>query len=125
MRILTRDQILAMHGELIAKYGGSSGLRDEGLFESALAAPHQTFDGQDMLPTVQQKATRIGYGLITNHPFIDGNKRIGAHALIVTLAMNGIELEYTQKDLYEIILEVASGKTTFEGLLEWVLDHQD
>ncbi|MDR0468684.1 MAG: type II toxin-antitoxin system death-on-curing family toxin [Peptococcaceae bacterium] len=125
MRKLTREQIFAMHSELIAEYGGSDGLRDEGLFESAFAAPYQTFDGQDMLPTMQQKAVRLGYGLIMNHPFIDGNKRIGAHVLITTLALNGIELEYTQKDLYEIILDVASGKVAFEELLEWVLDHQD
>ena len=125
MRRLTWEQIIAMHGELIAEYGGSDGLRDEGLFESALAAPDQTFDGQEMLPTVQQKAVRLGYGLIMNHPFVDGNKRIGAHAMITTLAMNGIELEHTQKELYEVILEVASSNITFGGLLEWVLDHQN
>ena len=124
MRKLTREQILTMHGELITEYGGSDGVRDEGLFESALAAPYQTFGGQALLLTVQQKAVRLGYGLIMNHPFIDGNKRIGTHVMITTLAMNGIELEYTQKELYEIILEVASDKVTFEELLEWVLDHE-
>jgi len=78
-----------------------------------------------LLPTVQQKAVRLGYGLIMNHPFIDGNKRIGAHVMIVTLAMNGIELEYTQEELYEVILDVASGKVSFDGLHDWVLNHQE
>ena len=124
MNKLTKEQILAMHNELIIEHGGGAGLRDEGLFESALSAPYQTFDGHEMLPTVQQKAVRLGYGLIMNHPFIDGNKRIGTHAMIVTLAMNGIELEYTQKELYEVILDVASGKVSFDGLYDWVLNHQ-
>jgi len=124
MRKLTKEQILVMHNELIAEHGGSNELRDEGLFDSALATPYQTFGGHDLLPTVQQKAVRLGYGLIMNHPFIDGNKRIGTHVMIVMLAMNGIELEYTQKELYEVILDVASGKVSFDGLYDWVLNHQ-
>ena len=125
MKKLTKNQIFAMHSELIAEYGGSDGLRDESLFKSALAAPYQTYGGQSLMPTIQQKAARLGYGLIMNHPFIDGNKRIGAHVMIATLAINGIELEYTQKELYEIILDVASGNISFEGLHEWVLSHEE
>jgi len=121
MKKLTREQILAMHRELVTEFGGSEGLRDESLFESALSAPYQTFGGDYLLPTIQQKAARLGFGLIMNHPFIDGNKRIGTHAMLVTLAMNGIELEYSQEDLYTVILEVASGKISFDGLLDWVL----
>ena len=125
MMRLTKEQILAMHKELIIEHGGNDGLRDEGLFDSAIAAPYQTFGGHDLLPTVQQKAVRLGYGLIMNHPFIDGNKRIGAHVMIVTLAMNGIELEYTQKELYEVILDFAFNKVSFDGLHDWVLNHQE
>jgi death-on-curing protein len=124
MMKLTREQILAMQAELIAEFGGRSGLRDEGLFESALAAPFQTFDGQEMLSTVQQKAARLGFGLIMNHPFNDGNKRIGAHAMLVSLAINGIELDYTQEELYSAILEVTSGNISFGELLDWVLAHE-
>jgi len=124
MKKLTRKQVLAMQEGLIAEFGGISGVRDEGLFESALATPHQTFDGQELLPTTQQKAVRLGFGLIMNHPFVDGNKRIGAHAMLVTLAMNGIRLEYTQEELCSIILEVASGNVSFDGLLDWVLNHE-
>lgn len=124
MKRLTKAQILMLHHELIETHGGSDGLRDEGLLESALAAPFQTFDEQPMLPTIQQKAARLGFGLIMNHPFIDGNKRIGTHTMLMMLAMNGIELEYTQKELYETILQVASGEMSFEKLLNWILDHE-
>ena len=124
MKKLTKEQILVLHSELIEAYGGGNAIRDEGLLESAIAAPFQTFGGQPMLPTAQQKAVRLGYGLIMNHPFVDGNKRIGTHAMLVTLAINGIELEYTQKELYEIILKVAAGEVSFGELLSWVLDHE-
>jgi death-on-curing protein len=113
-----------MQGELVADFGGRDGLRDDGLFESALAAPFQTFDGQALLPTVQQKAVRLGFGLIMNHPFVDGNMRIGPHAMLVALAMDGIELESTQEELSTVILEVASGDVSLDGLLEWVLAHE-
>ena len=123
MKKLTKEQILLLHRELIDAHGGSDGLRDDALFKSALAAPFQTFGGQPMLPTVQQKAARLGFGLIMNHPFVDGNKRIGAHAMLLMLAMNGIELDYTQKELYEVVLKVAASEASFEELLKWVLDH--
>jgi len=124
MKKLTKEQILAMHRELIEVSGSDDGIRDEGLLESALAAPFATFDGKPMLPTIQQRAARLGFGLIKNHPFVDGNKRIGVHAMLVILVMNGIELEYTQKELYEIILKVAASEASFEELLSWVLDHE-
>jgi death-on-curing protein len=124
MKKLTKEQILLLHYELINIHGGSNGIRDETLLDSAIAAPFQTFVGQSMFPSIQQKAVRLGYGLIMNHPFIDGNKRIGAHVMLTMLAMNGIELEYTQKELYEIIIKVAASEASFEELLDWVLDHE-
>ena len=124
MNKLTAEQVLAMHRELIAEYGGTDGLLDRNLFESALEMPFQTFDGSDLFPSVQQKAVRLGFGLIMNHPFFDGNKRIGTHVMLVTLAMNEIELVYSQEELYETILEVASGNLSYDGLLEWVLIHE-
>ena len=124
MKRLSRAQILALHRELILRFGGQDGLRDEGLLESALAAPFQSFGGHPAFATVQQKAARLGFGLISNHPFIDGNKRIGAHVMLVVLAMNGIELSYTQKELYETILQVADGEASCETLLRWILEHE-
>jgi len=124
MKRLTKEQILRLHRDLIETFGGSDGIRDDGLLDSALAAPFQTFDGQYLLPTIQQTAVRLGFGLIMNHPFIDGNKRIGAHVMLTFLAMNDIELEYTQKELYEAILKVAASEASFEELLDWGLDHE-
>jgi len=125
MNKLTKEQILRLHRDLIETFGGSHGVRDDGLLDSAIATPFQTFDGRYLLPTIQQKAVRLGYGLIKNHPFIDGNKRIGAHVMLTFLAMNDIELEYTQKELHEVILKVAANEASFEELLSWVLDHEE
>ena len=124
MIILTERQIILLHRQLIEKTGGIDGLRDKGLLQSALAAPFQSFNQIDMYPSIQQKGARLGYGLIMNHPFIDGNKRIGAHAMLVFLALNHIELDYTQEELIHIIMSTAAGQCTFKELLSWVLEHQ-
>ena len=84
-----------LHSHLIAETGGVDGLRDEGMLESAMNAPFQSFAGEEVYPSLQQKAARLCFGLVKNHPFIDGNKRIGTHAMLVFLALNGIELDYT------------------------------
>lgn len=113
-----------MHRELVEKTGGHTGLRDEGLLESALETPFQSFGGTDAYPSIQQKGARLGFGLIQNHPFLDGNKRIGAHAMLVFLAVNGIELEYTQEELSEMVLSVAAGVLSFADMVRWVIEHQ-
>ena len=95
------------------------------MLESAIEAPFQSFGGDELYPTIQAKAARLGYGLIKNYCMIDGNKRIGTHVMLVFLALNGIELSYTQKELYEVILQVASGELEYEDLLKWILRHQD
>ena len=116
----TKRQVLRMHEELIATTGSSSGIRDESLLEAALAAPFVSFGGVDLYPTLEQKAARLGYGLIKNHAMIDGNKRIGAHTMLVFLALNAIRLQYTQEELYTIILDVAAGKSSQDNLLTWI-----
>ena len=125
MKILTKRQVLLLHEQLIDETGGLQGLRDEGLLDSALSSPFQEFDSFSPYPTVQQKAARLGYGLVMNHPFIDGNKRIGAHAMLTLLALNGIEIACTQKELSDVILDVAAGKAEYANLLAWVLNHQE
>lgn len=125
MKKLSKEQILMLHTQLIQQTGGSDGVRDYNLLDSALETPFQSFGGDELYPTIQAKAARLGYGLIKNHCTIDGNKRIGTHAMLVFLALNGIELKYTQKELYETILDVAAGNIEYEGLLQWVLDHQN
>ena len=124
MKKLSKEQILMLHKQLIEQTGGSDGVRDYGLLESAVESPFQSFDGEELYPTIQAKAARLGYGLIKNHCMIDGNKRIGTHAMLVFLAVNGIELSYTQKELYEVILSIASDDLVYEDLLHWVLEHQ-
>ncbi|MBQ6206833.1 MAG: type II toxin-antitoxin system death-on-curing family toxin [Oscillospiraceae bacterium] len=123
MKRLTKEQVLRLHADLIEEFGGIHGLRDEGLLESALSAPFQTFDGQDLYPSVLEKAGRLGYGLIRNHPFLDGNKRIGVHALLVCLALNGVRLSYDDEDLIQTALGVASGSVAFEELCRWLSEH--
>ena len=124
MKTLSKRQVLLLHEQLVAETGGSAGARDEGLLESALSAPFQGFGGVDAYPSIQQKAARLGYGLVKNHPFVDGNKRIGAHAMLVFLALNGIELEYTQRELADIILQVAAGKADYDTLFHWLIFHE-
>lgn len=124
MKRLSKEQILMLHSQLIEEYGGSDGVRDYNLLDSALENPFQSFGGEELYPTLQAKASRLGYGLIKNHCMIDGNKRIGTHAMLVFLAINGIELDYTQKELYETILAIADGSLEYEYLLKWILEHQ-
>ena len=124
MIVLTKEQIIMLHEHLIRETGGSPGLRDDALLEAAIHAPFQSYDGTDMFPSIQQKAARLGYGLIKNHAFVDGNKRIGAHVMLVFLALNKIDLTYKQNELSDIILKVASGEYDFPDLLQWILNHQ-
>lgn len=121
---LSKPQILLLHEQLIAETGGSSGLRDEGMLDSALNAPFQSFGGEDVYPSLQQKAARLCFGLVKNHPFVDENKRIGAHVMLVFLALNGIELQHTQTELSDVILQLAAGTIQSSDLLNWILTHQ-
>lgn len=121
---LSKSQILLIHDQLITETGGSSGLLDEGLLDSALNAPFQTFGEEDVYPSLQQKAARLCFGLVKNHPFVDGNKRIGAHAMLVFLALNGVELQHSQTELSDVILRRAAGEIEAQELLRWILSHQ-
>ena len=96
---LTKEQILLLHTQLIETTGGSDGIRDLGLLESALESPFQSYGGEELYPSIQAKAARLCYGLVKNHAMIDGNKGIGCHATLVFLALNGYGMEYTQKEL--------------------------
>lgn len=121
---LTKEQILMLHSELIKTTGGSDGIRDIGLLESALETPFQSYGGEELYPSIWAKAARLCYGLVKNHAMVDGNKRIGVHAMLVFLSVNGYELEYTQKELSNLILDVAADKKQYKDLLQWLLKHQ-
>lgn len=123
MKLLTKRQIILLHDQLIDETGGAHGIRDEGFLESAVLTPMQTFEGTELFPSVEEKAARLGYGLVKNHAFVDGNKRIGAHAMLVFLAVNGIRIWYTQKELSDIIVQIASGEKDYPDLLLWLRSH--
>jgi death-on-curing protein len=123
MIVLSKGQILVLHEQLIEETGGSSGLKDEGLLESALASPFQSFDGKDLFPSVYQKAARLGFVLASNHAFVDGNKRIGAHAMLVFLWLNGVEIEYSQEELIYLFLGIANGEKDYPDVLNWIVSH--
>ena len=121
---LTKEQILLLHTQLIQTTGGSHGIRDVGLLESALESPFQSYGGEELYPSIQAKAARLCYGLVKNHAMIDGNKRIGCHAMLVFLALNGYEMVYTQKELSDLILDVAEDRKQQKDILHWLLVHQ-
>jgi len=124
MKRLTKEQVLLLHDQLIEVTGGKNGIRDEGMLESALEAPFQAFGDVEIYPTLEEKAARLGYGLIMNHSMIDGNKRIGTHVMLVFLRLNGIKLNHTQKELSELIWSLAAGNVTCEQLCEWITAHE-
>lgn len=123
MKFLSKQQVLKLHEMLIAQSGGSPEIRDEGLLDSALNTPFQSFGDTELYPSLLEKAARLGYGLIKNHPFVDGNKRIGTHAMLVFLAINNAELSYSDDELIGLILGIAAGKYDDKHLLNWLQQH--
>ena len=116
---LSVEQVLQLHREQVATFGGGSGLRDRGSLESALARPAMTFGGDDLYPDVPSKAAALMHSLVLNHPFVDGNKRVGAHAAIVFVLANGWDFLATPEELIDITLAVAEGKVAVEALTIW------
>jgi death on curing protein len=123
MRYLTLDEVLELYRRVIERSGGSSGIRDAGALESAVAQPRMTFGGEDLYPTLIEKASALGFSLIKNHPFIDGNKRLGHAAVETFLVVNGFEIKATVDEQERIILAVAAGEMTREDFTEWLRDH--
>ena len=124
MNVLSKEQILQIHASLIKATGGSVGIRDEGMLDLALNYPFQSFEGRELYPSIQAKAARLCFGLVKNHAMLDGNKRLGTHAMLVFLALNGYELSYSQKELSDVILALASGEIGEKEILQWIIKHQ-
>lgn len=120
----SKEKVLLLHRLLIEQTGGEDGIRDIGLLESALAACDATFDGKDLFPTKEEKAARLCIGLISNHAFVDGNKRIGVYVMLTFLEVNGIRLNVTDEELITIGLSLAQSKMKYEELLQWILKHE-
>ena len=119
---LSKEQIKRLHENMIISTGGSDGIRDESLLESALSAPNQTFDGMELYPSVMAKIARITYSLVCNHPFVDGNKRVGTYVMLVLLELNHIEADFTDSDIIRIGLELASGEMDYKQLFDLILE---
>ena len=120
MMKFSQEKVLLLHQLIAQETGGNAGVRDYGLLESALESAYQTFDGTELFPSKEEKAAKLGFSLISNHAFIDGNKRIGAMALLVTLDMNHLNLHTNSAELSEIILHLASGELDETSFLKWV-----
>lgn len=120
MKFIDFEELEFFHNRIIEKTGGSKGIRDKDLLESAINKPFQTFDGEDLYKDIFDKISAITFSLINNHGFIDGNKRIGVSVMLLLLKLNDIEIKYTQQDLIEFGLGVATGKYNEEFIKEWI-----
>jgi death on curing protein len=123
VRYLSLAEVLDLHRRVIAAAGGAASLRDLGALESAVAQPRATFGGEDLYPDLPAKAVALAFSLINNHPFVDGNKRVGHAALETCLLLNGFELKATVDSSERMILDVAAGQVTRDQLLAWVRTH--
>lgn len=119
-----KDKVLLLHQIMAQATGGSVGVRDNGLLESALEGCFATFDGVELYPSKEEKGARLGYSLISNHAFVDGNKRIGIYIMLSFLELNGIRINATNEEIVFIGLSVADGSMKYDELLKWVIEHK-
>ncbi|MBR3586998.1 MAG: type II toxin-antitoxin system death-on-curing family toxin [Oscillospiraceae bacterium] len=124
MTKFSKEKVLLLHQIMAEATGGSIGVRDEALLESALESAFSGYGDKEFYPTKEEKGARLGYSLISNHAFVDGNKRIGVYVMLSFLEMNGIRIHCTDEDLIHIGLAVADGSMNYEELLDWVLQHE-
>lgn len=120
----SKEKVLLLHKLLIEQTGGEDGVRDISLLESALESCYATFDGKELFPSKEEKAARLCFGLISNHAFVDGNKRIGVYVLLTFLEVNGISLKVTDKELVNLGISLAEGTMKYDSLLNWIKAHE-
>ena len=123
MILLTTDEIITAYHKLIAKTGGLDGLRDKGLLESAVCSANASFDGFEQYPSIEEKAARLAYAIMTNHAFLDGNKRIGILVMLMTLRLNQVQISYSQAELIELGLSIAAGQSDYSNIYNWIVSH--
>ena len=124
MKTISLDELLVFHRKIIEKTGGSKGIRDLNLIESALNRAFVTFESKDLYKDVIDKIAAITYGLIQNHGFVDGNKRIGIAVMLFLLELNELKIRYSQKELIKLGLGIADGLITEENLRNWIRHHE-
>ena len=120
MRYLTVGEVLEIYSRVMQQSGGGIGIRDLGALESAVAQPRMAFGGTDLYPTLVEKASALGFSLIQNHPFVDGNKRTGHAAMEIFLVLNGYHIVASVEEQVEIVLQVASGNASREAFTDWL-----
>jgi len=125
MKRFSVEQLMLLHSIVIEKTGGTDGVRDAALLESALESAFQSFGGVDLYPSVEEKAAKLAYGIAMNHPFADGNKRIAAAAMLLFVKLNGLELRFTQKEFSDFFFSLAVGNVSQEELLVWIITHKN
>lgn len=118
------NNTLKLHKLLTDFTGGSNEIRDYSLLDSALKTSFQTFEGKELYPSLEEKGARLGFNLVQNHAFVDGNKRIGLLVMLTFLEINGINLKFTDNELVDIGLSLASGQMTYENLIDWIKTHE-
>ena len=123
MKYLYPKQVLYLYQQIIQRSGGTVGLRDAGLLESAVYRPQASFGGQDLYPDLFSKAAALGHSIISNHPFVDGNKRVGFEAMRLMLRLNGYDLHASLKVKFDFVLEVAKGELTEQAMADWLKRH--
>lgn len=116
----SQDKVLLLHQLITKETGGSNEIRDVGLLNSALESAYSTFDGKELFPTKEEKAARLGYGLVSNHAFVDGNKRIGIYVMLTFLELNGIKINPTNEEVIKVGLSLADGTMKYDDLLQWI-----
>jgi len=121
----SKEKVELLHKYIAQETGGSVGVRDEGLLESALKGAFATFDGVELYPSKEEKAARLGFSLISDHAFVDGNKRIGMYVMLTFLEVNGIRISATNEEVADVGLRVAAGEMGYEELLKWVKAHRN
>lgn len=123
MILLTSNEIVPLHEKMILSTGGSYGVRDMGLLESAVFSASVIYAGHEPYKTIYEKSARLAYSIIKNHPFIDGNKRTGIFVMLITLDINSIKLNYSQQEIIELGLGIADGSKNYEAILSWINSH--
>lgn len=121
--MISVNNVLTIHQMLVTSFGGSQGVRDRMLLESALARPLQTFYGKELHPTMIGKSTCLFESILINHPFVDGNKRTGYVLMRLILLKNGLDINASQDQKYEFVMRVASGQTKLESIISWLENH--
>lgn len=120
----SQEKVLLLHKLITEETGGDPNIRDFALLDSALESAFQTFGGEELYPTKEEKAAKLGFSLISNHAFVDGNKRIGMYVMMIFLEVNGIKIEPDVDDVARVGIAVASGEMSYEELLEWIKDNK-